>query len=200
MNLRILWYRLYHILFVASCYKLTKEGRNCSKLLQIQIMNKNEKTTSIRFSPDTDAKISWLLEKDGENAKRTGMKPSNRTQIIEEAISEYYYRKINKIQDADVVGRIAMTVDDKVNASVKILNDKIDDIRYLIHKLDLGTKVLYRSPSVLPPPKNSKQAINIIINEESGWYNAIEEYMMTQIPRKEDEQKEKEKDDAGSVL
>lgn len=163
-------------------------------------MNKNEKTTSIRFSPDADAKISWLLEKDRENAKRTGMKPSNRTQIIEEAISEYYYRKINKIQDADVVGRISMTVDDKVNASVKILNDKIDDIRYLIHKLDLGTKVLYRSPSVLPPPKNSKQAINIIINEESGWYNAIEEYMMTQIPRKEDEQKDKENGDGGSVL
>ena len=163
-------------------------------------MNKNEKTTSIRFSPDTDAKISWLLEKDRENSKRIGKKPANRTQIIEDAIAEYYFRKINKTQDADVVGRISMTVDDKVNASIKVLDEKIDDIRYLIHKLDLGTKVLYRSPSVLPPPKNSKQAINIIINEESGWYNAIEEFMLTQIPRKDTEQNQKEENNAGFVL
>ncbi len=160
----------------------------------------NSNVLTVRLDGDCLTKLDKLLKFEKAEAKRIRKPGGGKKEIIEEAIRELYYKKINKTQDADVVGRISMTVDDKVNASVKILNDKIDDIRYLIHKLDLGTKVLYRSPSVLPPPKNSKQAINIIINEESGWYNAIEEYMMTQIPRKEDEQKEKEKDDAGSVL
>ena len=160
----------------------------------------NSNVLTVRLDGDCLTKLDKLLQFEKAEAKRIRKPEGGKKEIIEEAIRELYYKKINKTQDADVVGRISMTIDDKVNASVKILNDKIDDIRSLIHKLDLGTKVLYRSPSVLPPPKNSKQAINIIINEESGWYNAIEEYMMTQIPRKEDEQKEKEKDDAGSVL
>ena len=149
-------------------------------------MNKNEKTTSIRFSPDIDSKISWLLENDRTNSKRTGMKPSNRTQIIEEAISQYYYSRINETRDADVVGRISQTIDDKVNASMNNLHGKIDQILYLINKLDLGTKVLYRSPSVMPAPKDVDQAIRIISNEESKWYNAIEEIMMTNIKKKDE--------------
>ena len=149
-------------------------------------MNKNEKTTSIRFSPDIDSKISWLLETDRTNSKRTGMKPSNRTQIIEEAISQYYYSRINETRDADVVGRISQTIDDKVNASMNNLHGKIDQILYLINKLDLGTKVLYRSPSVMPAPKDVDQAIRIISNEESKWYNAIEEIMMTNIKKKDE--------------
>lgn len=151
-------------------------------------MNKREKITSVRFSPDIDAKISWLLQNDKNDSKRIGKKPANRTQIIEEAISEYYYRKINKTVDADVVGRISMTVDDRVNASMNNLQSKIDQILYLVNKLDLGTKVLYRSPSVLPPPKSIEQAINIIVNERSGWYSAIEEHMMFKL--KKDNEKE----------
>ena len=104
-----------------------------------------------------------------------------KTEIVAEAIKELYYKSINKTQDADVVGRISMTVDDKVNASMHQLQSKIDQILFLVNKLDLGTKVLYRSPSVLPPPKNTKQAINILINEQSGWYNALEEYMMSNL-------------------
>lgn len=65
---------------------------------------------------------------------------------------------------------------------------KIDQILYLVNKLDLGTKVLYRSPSVLPPPKSIEQAINIIVNERSGWYSAIEEHMMSKL--KKDNEKE----------
>lgn len=149
-------------------------------------MNKNEKTTSIRFSPDIDSKISWLLENDRTNSKRTGMKPSNRTQIIEEAISQYYYSRINETRDADVVGRISQTIDDKVNASMNNLHGKIDQILYLVNKLDLGTKVLYRSPSVMPAPKDVDQAIRIISNEESKWYNAIEEIMMSNIKKKDE--------------
>ena len=63
-------------------------------------MNKNEKTTSIRFSPDIDSKIAWLLEEDRKQSKRVGSKPKNRTQIIEEAIETLYFKTINDTQDA----------------------------------------------------------------------------------------------------
>lgn len=112
------------------------------------------------------------------------MKPSNRTQIIEEAISQYYYSRINETRDADVVGRISQTIDDKVNTSMNNLHGKIDQILFLVNKLDLGTKVLYRSPSVMSAPKDVEQAIRIITNEESKWYNAIEEIMTSSIKKK----------------
>ncbi len=76
-----------------------------------------------------------------------------------------------------------MAVDDRVNASMNNLQSKIDQILYMVNKLDLGTKVLYRSPSVLPPPKSTQQAISIIVNEQSGWYNAIEEHMMSKLKK-----------------
>lgn len=147
-------------------------------------MNKNEKTTSIRFSPDIDAKISWLLDYDRENAKRTGMKPSNRTQIIEEAISEYYYRKINKVQDADVVGRITHTVDDRVSAAMNRVESKIDQILYMTIKNDLGNKLLYRSPNIIPSVPDVNDAMEII-DEESRWDNALEKYMMSRLKKNE---------------
>ena len=151
----------------------------CSKLLRIKKnMNKNEKTTSIRFSPDIDTKISWLLDFDRENAKRTGIKPSNRTQIIEDAVAEYYYRKINKIQDADVAGRISMTVDDRVNASMNSLHSKIDEILFLCIKNDLGNKLLYRCPDFIKCPSDREKALDMITEEETDWDNALEEAMM----------------------
>ena len=113
--------------------------------------------------------------------KRIGGKEKTRTEIIQEAINELYYKMINKTMDADVVGRISMTVDDRVSASMNNLQSKIDQILYLVNKLDLRTKVLYRSPSVLPPPKSVEQAINIIVKERSDWYSAIEEHTMSKL-------------------
>ena len=151
-------------------------------------MDKYERTTSFRFPEDIYNKLDILFEYYSNEAKRIGGKEKTRTEIIQEAINELYYKMINKTRDADVVGRISMTVDDRVSASMNNLQSKIDQILYLVNKLDLGTKVLYRSPSVLPPPKSIEQAINIIVNERSGWYSAIEEHMMSKL--KKDNEKE----------
>ena len=42
---------------------------------------------------------------------------------------------------------------------------------------DYGNKIFYRSPSVLPSPKDRAEAISIIVNEPSRWDDALEEYM-----------------------
>lgn len=152
----------------------------------------NSNVLTVRLDGDCLTKLDKLLQFEKTEAKRIRKPEGGKKEIIEEAIRDLYYKKINKTQDADVVGRISMTVDDKVKTSMNSLQNKIDQILYLVNKLDLGTKVLYRSPSVLPPPKDTKQAIRIITNEQSGWYNAVEEYMMSRLSSKTNNDREEE--------
>ena len=146
-------------------------------------MNKNEKTTSIRFSPDIDSKIAWLKDEESKVSKQMGVKPKNRTQIIEDAIKFYYYKRINDTQDADVVERIGGLVSDQVDAAMSYIRESIDEILFLSIKNDLGNRVLYRSPSVLPAPKDKEQAMRVIMNETSMWDLALEEYLMDRWAR-----------------
>ena len=53
----------------------------------------------------------------------------------------------------------------------------MDELLFLSIKNDLGNRVFYRSPSVLPAPDSKAQAIDVIINETSMWDLALEEYM-----------------------
>ena len=154
-------------------------------MLQILFMAKNDNVLTVRLDGDCLTKLDKLLEFEKAEAKRIRKPEGGKKDIIEEAIRDLYYKKINKTQDADVVGRISQTVDDKVNVSMNNLHGKIDQILYLVNKLDLGTKVLYRSPSIMPAPKDVDQAIRIITNEESKWYNAIEEIMTSSIKKKD---------------
>ncbi|MBR0418182.1 MAG: hypothetical protein IJI66_03335 [Erysipelotrichaceae bacterium] len=149
-------------------------------------MSNNNNVITVRLDGDCLTKLDKLLEFEKVEARRIKKPEGRKKDIIEEAIRDLYYKKINKTHDADVVGRISQTVDDKVNASMNNLHGKIDQILYLVNKLDLGTKVLYRSPSVMPAPKDVEQAIRIITNEESKWYNAVEEIMTSNIKKKDE--------------
>ena len=140
-------------------------------------MKKYERTTSYRFSEEIYQKLDMLYEFEKKNADRLKLKPKNRNQIVEEAIENLYFKMINDTQDADVVKRISSMIDDKVNSSMNNLKKTIDEIWFYTKKHDLGNKLLFRSPGILPPPPSITDAINIIVNEESGWNNALEEYM-----------------------
>ena len=140
-------------------------------------MKRSEKTTSIRFNPDIDYKLAWLREEDERTSRRTGVNPRNRTQIIEEAVKLYYFKKLNETQDPDVVERINELITDQVKAAMNVVLRDIEEILFLAIKNDLGNKVFYRSPSVLPAPESRQEAIDVITEEESRWDMALEEYM-----------------------
>ncbi|MBR0420383.1 MAG: hypothetical protein IJI66_14570 [Erysipelotrichaceae bacterium] len=140
-------------------------------------MKRSEKTTSIRFNPDIDYKLAWLREEDERTSRRTGVNPMNRTQIIEEAVKLYYFKKLNETQDPDVVERINELITDQVKAAMNVVLRDIEEILFLAIKNDLGNKVFYRSPSVLPAPESRQEAIDVITEEESRWDMALEEYM-----------------------
>ena len=140
-------------------------------------MKKYERTTSYRFSEAIYQKLDMIYEFEKKKADRLRIKPKNRNQIVEEAIENLYFKMINDTQDADVAKRIAGMIDDRVSSSMNNLKKTIDDIWFMARKNELGNKLLYRSPGIIPPPPSITDAINIIINEESGWNNALEEYM-----------------------
>ncbi len=140
-------------------------------------MANSEKVLGFRFDEDVLRKLDYLMKEDAKESDRLGVRPRTRKEFFEEGIRELYMKLMKKTQDADVVDRISETVHDEVNTSMNNLHKKIDEILYLSIKNDLGNKVLYRSPSVLPPPKSVEQAIRIIIDERSGWNDALDEYL-----------------------
>ncbi len=150
-------------------------------------MAKNDNVLTVRLSEDVLTKFEELLETYNRQHGRVGDKPVEKREIIEEAIRDLYYKKINESQDADVVKRINNMVDDKINSSLNNLKKTIDDIWFMAKKNELGNKLLYRSPSMVPSPPSVPDAINIIVNEESRWNNALEEYMYTKYNKEKTE-------------
>ena len=139
-------------------------------------MANNENVITVRLSKDCLTKLDKLINFKNEEAKRLGNKPEDKKTIIEEGIRELYYKYINQTQDPDVVDRVSELVHDEVNSSLSNLHKKIDEVLYLTIKNDLGNKLLYRSPNLIPSPKDLNDAIDIII-EPSRWDDALEEYL-----------------------
>ena len=143
-------------------------------------MAKYEKVISFRLEKNIVDMIDWLINNKSEELKRSDgeLIKLNRTDIVEMAIRNLYYISVGNSRDADVVERINIFVKDSVNYSMNAINRKIDELLFISKKIELGNKVLYRSPSVLPPPKDIDQAIRILVNEDSGWNDALDEYML----------------------
>ena len=141
-------------------------------------MAKNDNVLTIRLSEDVIAKFEVLMNDELATAQRTNENPKGKKEIIEDAIKELYYKRINKTQDADVVDRVNGLVKDSVNNSMISINRKIDEILFVIKKIELGNKLIYRSPGIIPPPTNINDCIEVIVNERSGWNDALDEYML----------------------
>ncbi len=156
---------------------------NFSNLLKIAVskerrnMPNNENVLTVRLNEEILNKLNVLLKDEKENAERTGAKPKGKKEIVEDAIRDLYFKKINETMDADVVERIGGIIDDQVKTSMINFKKELDEILYLVTKNDLGNRVLYRSPSVLPAPKDIAQAIRVIVNENSKWDQALDQYL-----------------------
>ena len=157
-------------------------------------MANSDKVLGFRFDEDILNKLQFLMEEDEKEAERMGVKPKTRKDFFEEGIRLLYFRKVSDSQDTDVVGRLDEMINDSVNTAVGNLSKRIDRILFLAMKNDLGNKVLYRSPSVLPAPDDVTQAVRIIVNEDSRWNTALETYMKDrwtrEFVRREKEDKE----------
>ena len=114
---------------------------------------------------------------------------------MEDAINEKYLRRINQIQGAELKEQIGKIISEKVNKEMKEIKEEMDEPLFLSIKNDLGNRVFYRSPSVLPAPDSKAQAIEVIINEASMWDLALEEYMNYKWSREKVHHHEIQKDE-----
>ena len=146
-------------------------------------MGNNDNVLTVRLNEDVIRKLDLLLNDEINKADRMGVKPGGRKEIVEEAIKTLYFKTINSKQDADVVERINELITDQVGAAMSTIIQDIEEILFLCIKNDLGNRVFYRSPSVLPAPSSKEQAIEVIVNEKSKWDLALEEYMMNRWAR-----------------
>ncbi len=140
----------------------------------------NTKVYSFRFPEDTLNQIDYLLEDDKKIAWNDRRKAKNRLEIVEDAIYEKYIRRVNDIQGKELKDQIGKIVSEKIQESMKGINKQLEELLYIAIKSDLGKKLFYRSPRIIPPPPDINDAIEIIVDEESGWNNALEKYMSTE--------------------
>ena len=166
---------------------------------------KENRVMSFRFEDHVLSKINYLMEEDKKKMEKLGIKPRSRKELIEGIIENHYLHEITRSRDPDVVKRIENMVDETVSIRFKGIEDKIDELLFLAIKSDLGKRVFYRSPSVLPAPKSKRQALNIILNETSMWDLALEEYMRdkvagnkTLVQQRQEEYGDEENDDEES--
>lgn len=143
----------------------------------------NTKVYSFRFSENILDEIDYLLEDEKKIAWDDRRKAKNRLEIVEDAINEKYLRRVNQIQGAELKEQIGKIISEKMNKEMREIKEEMDELLFLSIKNDLGNRVFYRSPSVLPAPDSKAQAIDVIINEESMWDLALEEYLMNRWTR-----------------
>ena len=102
------------------------------------------------------------MEEDKKKLAKMGIAPRTRKELIEGIIENYYLREITKTRDPDVMKRIGLIVEDAADTKFKGIEEKIDELLFLAIKNDLGNRVFYRSPSVLPAPSSKRQALEVI--------------------------------------
>ena len=149
----------------------------CSKRKDYHMAN--TKVYSFRFSENTLNQIDYLLEDDRKIAWNDRRKAKNRLEIVEDAINEKYLRRVNQIQGNELKDQIGNIISKEMEEQLREIKQQMDEVLYFTIKNDYGNKLLYRSPGIIPPPPYMDDAIEIIVDEESGWNNALEEYMYT---------------------
>ena len=154
--------------FVATCYKTERED---------YVKREDKKVMSFRFEDPIIEKIDYLVDQDKENMEKLGLKPKTRKQIIEEAIRDYYLRKINDNMDPDTMDQIALMIDDAADVRFNKFKRTIDEILFLVIKNDLANKILLNSEGVPEPHPLDNYAMSEIAKKECRWNRLLQDYM-----------------------
>ncbi|MBR0420650.1 MAG: hypothetical protein IJI66_15915 [Erysipelotrichaceae bacterium] len=139
-------------------------------------MKKQKKVLSFRFKDHILEKIDYLIQQDARKTEELGVKPRTRTQIIEDAIQDYYLRQIDGDRDPDIVERISRMVSDAADVRFGSIKRIVDEILFLVIKHDIGNKMFFRSNNILPKCPEKSKAISYFA-EDSAWDNALQEYV-----------------------
>ena len=148
-----------------------------------------KKVLAFRASESTFAKLDQLLNMEAENEKKYGTPAKKRSEIFEEAISDYYAMKLDKETGTEYLTRMNLMIQDALkqqNHSLDILLNQI--LRFAMMSYEAGITILKdHRLSDLEQPKNIIEAEELIQNIESIFEEAIYEKVATQLGESGDE-------------
>ncbi|MBR4470375.1 MAG: hypothetical protein IKS54_03560 [Erysipelotrichaceae bacterium] len=140
-------------------------------------MKKQKKVLSFRFKDHILEKIDYLIQQDARKTEELGVKPRTRTQIIENAIQDYYLRQIDGDRDPDIVERISRMVSDAADVRFGSIKRIVDEILFYAIKNDLGNKVFYEYSDEMPDPGSIQKALSMIAEKDTVWDDSLNEYL-----------------------
>ena len=142
-------------------------------------MSKYDKVMSFRMSRDIIEKLDFIVKYEQERPRGFDepLVKINRAEMVERAIKHYYLDIVKSSSDEDAEERINEIADKTINNKLFSFERKLDHLLFLSIKNDLGNKLIYRSPGIIPPPTNIKDCIEVIVEERSGWNDALDELL-----------------------
>ena len=143
----------------------------------------NKKVMSFRFEDPIIEKIDYLMEEDKRNMEKFNLKPRSRKEIIEEAVRDYYLRKINSSKDPDTMERISIMVDDAADVRFTSIKRVLDEILFLVMKNDLANRIILNGDGLPEPHPLESRAAGQIINGKCEWDEVLQNYMTDHMTR-----------------
>ena len=102
-----------------------------------------KKVLSVRVSDNTMEKVEQLIYLEKENEKKYKTQAMTRSEIIEEAISEYYAMKLDKDTGTDYLMRMNLMIQDALNSQNKMSNIQMNaTLRYALSAYETSLTIL----------------------------------------------------------
>lgn len=102
-----------------------------------------KKVLSVRVSDNTMEKVEQLIYLEKENEKKYKTQAMTRSEIIEEAISEYYAMKLDKDTGTDYFMRMNLMIQDALNSQNKMSNIQMNaTLRYALSAYETSLTIL----------------------------------------------------------
>lgn len=102
-----------------------------------------KKVLSVRVSDNTMGKVEQLIYLEKENEKKYKTQAMTRSEIIEEAISEYYAMKLDKDTGTDYLMRMNLMIQDALNSQNKMSNIQMNaTLRYALSAYETSLTIL----------------------------------------------------------
>lgn len=120
---------------------------------------------SYRFNKEAVDKVEALYEIEKQNAENFGVAVKNRTEIIEDAITEYYVMKLDKDAGSDYLGRMSLMIKDAMKDQSDISTAQMNImLRYSMQAYEASIAVLKYMRLDADHIPESEEDANILIN------------------------------------
>lgn len=135
------------------------------------------KMKSFRLHTSTIDKIDILAEMELQNAEKYKTSPKNKTEIVEDAIAEYYMLKLDKEAGSDYLSRMSLMIQDAMKKQNNLSNESLNKLlqQNLMAYEGVITILKYLRLDPSNVPKSEEDVYDFVRNSESVFEDPIKE-------------------------